>query len=856
MASFFRDDSNYYDDCLPNNATDTSIDEESYYNRIVPLIFAVNAISTETDVALFDNLVKALEVSSLVGGESSTNAGHRNSMGMAASLVSSTATNMAAARRTISLFRSEDDEDDDSDMDDYCADGMVVGINPNANTGRNFLVSGLRRQVNNNSLNSSNHGANSTTSSSRQSTVPNSAEMTTSSSSTLFDNNVASYARVINSENSKSGFFPSARIVSVSSRYGFPPSKNPSGSNNLATALSSAVQSLQGSQQQYYQNVRKRPQPNHQNQQQMSYNNVMDEKRAVIQSVFSEYKSSMAGILPSGWIEKHVHALPSVIIVVCTVSSTKRMTDQKKQDSFLYETIEHLQYSLVPKRRCRIQIVALLHPDVTSAQADTWTTTVMNEILANAPNVDDLNTSQASASASANNNIEVSNGQVSIISLRVGDDIEHTTATTPSMKILHKAVRDASLLYYLRQARRCRSKLSKLLMLTPNDDSVSQARRRGIRNPGTVTSGPIKPPPPVLSPIIIRTCIKAAIFYEFQLSKYEKVTLFYNEAYRYAMRYYEWLIRTDNGTYVANGMNNRGMGDDDNASNCSSEYNYSVHGASSSENGDMSEGIEIEINTAELSSSTAKSFSTGVTQTTRIPSKLPSWSRYIPLPSDDTMSFQTRIIAERLFAKLSNLALSSQTDHGYHALTNLWRHHTRTFGVSSEKFEYPKSSFRSKPTAGEENGIPQADTDNHVEDEVDDTIVTSDSEVLLHHTGWYDWLCISRERLLMCLMLQQYPIDDVKTVIDAKVVMECSIWRAYVSATEAMLKLGREMEQMKLLFGPVDAAETNLQPTINGNAADLTRHRYVGSTTSETLEIHYQKELNRRHQGALSALYL
>jgi len=55
------------------------------------------------------------------------------------------------------------------------------------------------------------------------------------------------------------------------------------------------------------------------------------------------------GIFSAGWLEKHVLALPSVIVVVCTVLADP--DEQEEYDLHLFKTIEHIAYSLASKRK-------------------------------------------------------------------------------------------------------------------------------------------------------------------------------------------------------------------------------------------------------------------------------------------------------------------------------------------------------------------------------------------------------------------------------------------------------------------------------------------------------------------------
>ena len=123
--------------------------------------------------------------------------------------------------------------------------------------------------------------------------------------------NSASYARALSSE----AFFQRSRILPVSSKHGFPPSKDPDGTKNRALVLSQARSSMaQGAT----------------GANALRLKNIIENQRPI------------DGILPAGWLEKHVHALPSVLLVVTSLSSN----NQAPQNQHLIDTLEHLKYNL------------------------------------------------------------------------------------------------------------------------------------------------------------------------------------------------------------------------------------------------------------------------------------------------------------------------------------------------------------------------------------------------------------------------------------------------------------------------------------------------------------------------------
>jgi len=399
------------------------------------------------------------------------------------------------------------------------------------------------------------------------------------------NNNNTSYARALKQGQ---GFFQRARIVSVSQKYGFPPSKDPEGTHNLACELHEVMKRRASA----------------------------AEREQAVSALFQQYP--VAGIVPSGWLEKHVHALPSAIMVVCTVTASQK--EQAAQDKHLFETIEHLQYSLVPKRQCSIQIVGLMKDEVTEAQGEEWSQAILHDLLlednANTPFTVTLLRASTDLLCSGNSDLPTS---------------------SEALRRLHRTARDASLLYYLRQARRTKDKLVQL-----TDDNK---RRRGGGGGG--------PPPVQLSPLMVRYCFKIAIFYEFQM-KHEKSLRFLAEAYRYISKYYEWLLSRKGKTDVGGAASEASGGVDDRLT-LSPQVN------------DISDSVEVELN----------GDGDGA-----------MWSKVVPEPPADIL-YQCRAVADWLNLKLLSSGFASHTEGGLLAASNQWRLHCQVFATRrySEKLK-------------------------------------------------------------------------------------------------------------------------------------------------------------------------
>jgi hypothetical protein len=494
-----------------------------------PLVFAINAVAEDVDSNELER-----------GKQQQRTPFDRFLDAIAASLNDERDAEPEARRpgtRTMSLFRGEDDEtsdEEDAILLEHCSSG---GNLPR----RRAAGFGFGRRVN--------------------------------TSESANEEAAMSYAKVLRNGQS---FFQRARIVTISAKYGFPPSKDPEGTHNLVFELQNLT------------------------------NRRMPDKDRAFQSLFQQYP--LSGIIPAGWLEKHVHALPSAIMVVCSVCASQKI--QAEQDRHLFHTIEHLQYSLVPKRQCSIQVIGLMKDDVTDEQGHEWSQVITHDLVLE----DNANT------------------PFTVAVLRASRDLERTETDQPSsepLRRLKRTVRDASLLYYLRQARRTKEKLSKL---------VGNKRQTG-------------PPPVQLSPLIVRYYFKIAIFYEFQM-KYEKSLGFMTEGYRSIVKYYQWLLSRANST---------GTKTEPLQTSQIEDSDYTVTSEPVFETPDSVE-IELTSSSGEGSSGTM-------------------WYRHISAPPFDILH-QCRTVADWLNLKILTAGFASHTENGLTAAANQWRIHSRLFATS------------------------------------------------------------------------------------------------------------------------------------------------------------------------------
>lgn len=827
----------------------SSSSENIINHSFVPLVYAVNSIGSQDDFSLFDMFLNAITSTSL----------YNDSNNLPGPLLTGSSNNeKRSTARSISLFRPDDDDDDDDDssIDDCFVDGGLKSSSKQA--------AGVRGSLSFTPLMAARRSG--------------AAQSGTTNNSDAMQVDVFSYTKSLDISNSSgyTNFFHHAKIQSVSARYGLPPSKDPTGYDNIAHNLPNALQKVQKNKQRLT------------TASSLSY----EEKEDLISSILNQYKSSFLGILQSGWFDKHVHALPSIILVICTVTSDR--IEQTKQDTLLYETIEHLQYSLVPKRKCPIQIVALVKDDVTNQQADIWNKSVMNEIYINTTN-QALDESQNQNHAERTNVTNSTSStdyipQVTILLLRpsldliINKDLTNNKSTSAALKKLHNATRDLSLDYYSRQGRRTREKLAKLLAAIVFNQKISNsssgstaeagmtnnsihginpasANRRRQNVPRTIPSSSEAQPPIECSPILIRYCIKIALFYEFQLMKHEKCILFLSEAYRYVTKYYLYLLQLDSNISDCHSDDDNMSVDstDKTYSNVSSSRSPSAHGTSStSDVTDGSEGIEVDIHTLADTSSPTKSRSLLRRNPGHTSSKQRkfTWLHLLPKQSDD-MIYQCRTIADWLNFKLILFGLESTNENGLIAVYHQFRQHTRVFGSRAFTMKYRATSLNAKPTNSASFTV-----NNCIDD-------------------WYEWLLITRQRTTLSQLIERYPPNLVPLSTSPKsdsitfnmdeVLATCSPWRSCVSAAEAMLRLGHEIENIKkqricsdaqhhdinngadqgntLEQGPTRGELENHPAPSKISKASATRQRYIGSKGADTIEYEFQEEFEISHKG-------
>jgi len=495
------------------------------------------------------------------------------------------------------------------------------------------------------------------------------------------------------------GFFQRARIEAVSTRHGFPPSKDPDGTENLAYRL---------------------PQQHERSSPAKLTNFLAEERRRRGNSA-----NPTGGIVTAGWLEKHVHALPSAILVVCTVSSNQKA--QAEQDRRLLETIAHFRIGLVPKRRCRIHVVGIMQDDVSLHQGETWNRSISSDILEQ----------DQQQQQHGDHYAEQDSGDLffRVAMLRAAEDLHPDIGTgRPSslaFRRLHQTVREASMVYYLSQARRTKEKLGKLL------DMEMTITNQNLQQRSTTTDGSPRQPPPPLLPLVIRYCFKIAMFYEFQW-KFEKSLRFMAEAYRYVSTYYEYLL-----SRPGSGCDDDNDGKGSSASGRMSPHHHGGRKGSAASVSDTGESFEVSLNDGSSFESDDE--------------YIKLWEAIFPGQPPGDMLHQCRAVAEWLNLKLLQAGFASHTEGGLLAAANQWRQHCRLFCTRQHSDAIAAS--------------------NAGGDWFEWTYITRQRLVMSQ------------------LVERHPPkaLGDLGNDYD-EVLLRCSPWRTYESAVEAMLRLAREVD--------------------------------------------------------------
>jgi hypothetical protein len=407
-------------------------------------------------------------------------------------------------------------------------------------------------------------------------------------------------------------FFQRARIISISSRHGFPPSKDPTGQRNRIQA--------------YFDNGTR-----------TSGNGSLVTSKLLA----ATQKHPIDGILPSGWLEKHAAALPSVILVIVQIGQHQVQSDQ---DQLLLDTLENLQHSLAPKRQVLIQVVGLVQEDISQIYSEQWAQTMERKLASSAADLQNHPKPIIGVGGTGGTD----DPPKPIVLLPVSD-LQPDASYSVVMQQLHERVRNASFEYYWN---RCKDVKQKLCRLGP-------ARRT-----------------PLLLPLSIRYCFKVSMFYEFQW-KQEKSLKYMLEAYRLLETYYGYILQQRE---VAQDNDDANAGNDISDSKYVDDNRTESKYSHTTAISDRSDGVELSITT----SNTTSGRSGGIDD----PNTLP----FQTTPPAEDMVYQCRAVADWLNFKILQHGLVSNTEGGLIAASMQMQRHAHAFCS-------PRRSFIFSPSA-------------------------------------------------------------------------------------------------------------------------------------------------------------
>ena len=538
-------------------------------------------------------------------------------------------------------------------------------------------------------------------------------------------------------------FFQRSRIVSCSARHGFPPSKDATGKSNRVIALTG----LKAGQQPL-----RYPTPH-------QYRQMQKKAKARLKSA-----KPIDGILPKGWLEKHAAALPSVIIVVTQIH-VPNQDIQQRQDELLSQALENLEYSLAPKRRVDIKVVALIQEGVSPISADQWSQEQWSRgTLGRLPSILQRDNYQKVSSSSDPASIIT---LLEIRELRVDRDTALPAAiskpSTSPLPALYRGVRRSSLRYYKDRSREVKEKLLRL-------------RTASSRSP-------------VLLPLLIRYCFKAAIFYEFRW-KQEKSLKYMVEAYRLVETYYNYLLfwkdLRETGAFAD-------YSDESDSSQGELEAPI-LSTPSSDEVFDAAEGVEMSLPGSMSSDTSPISLNDLLTETPPI------------VPAD--MIHQCRKVADWLNFKILQMCLTSQNRSGIIAASTQWQRHSKTFCC-------PRRSFLNTASA-----------------------------------PWLDWSYVAQQRVVVSQLLERYPprsIGELGSQTNTgdsfdEDLIRCCPWRTYEAAAEAILKVGHRIRAVVEKGGL-----SSLRPPAHSLQPSIDRVRYVGDIGHDGFRPSFEEESQKSH---------
>lgn len=700
---------------------------------------------------------------------------------------------------------------------------------------------------------------------------------------------------------SKNDFFSNAYIIPVSNRHAFPPSKDPTGNQNQnvqlsnklyksistpllkrqSTATSSSDYSINngiGSDASGNRNVRGN------NSNNSSSNNVhlSPSQRKAIYDVLSN--NPIQGILPSGWIEKHVYALPSTLLFVTELDITSKQAshdkggnlsststnnsnnnnstlyDQALLEQHLLETVENITSTMAKKRDAPIHVVVLVKVDkkedinmMNSSNNNHVTLMESSEkyILAqervnSIKSVLRLNTK--SITMLHYHVVAKEDSQEQMNDKSKSDKTDNKINMTMEFNKkqfakLQQNIYENSNLYYLTQARRFKRKYATL-----HHDKIYD-----------------------LLPLAIRYCVKIAIFYEFQCCslvhttnntttdsktskdtgstfkeeedekiKRDKSIKYWKEAYKNVVEYYNFLIGEEiEGITTSDSDEKRRSNFDQKVEKMQNKF-----GEMEKKDGDQTQssppppvsassplpgGVEVALN----SPSSGQGAVTIGAKTPKKDDNEVKMKKTLPKHSDD-MIHQCRAVADWLNIKILILTMSKTNGD----IKNIFDNKINMEEIIALGNQVKKHSqvFLSKPST---LSFGYFNSDTKQGDYNKDPI-------------WYFWRFIVHQRQVLSEFMEHHvniPMNILAKILKNESQSQFSAAKHYAATGESLIQLGQsvmnevtERKKQSNIAKVVKRANTDINTPDN-------RQRYVGSLNNAELSELFDEELSTNHEG-------
>ena len=686
-----------------------------------------------------------------------------------------------------------------------------------------------------------------------------------------------------NNKSKPSDFFNHANIVPVSHRHALPPSKDPHGNHNAVAKLNSALYAARrqkfvpSHQHQTYSHVvsantnanstsgpnsnsatgdgngTNANAPNATNSNSFSSKSNNNNKPTYISPIASILsKTPIQGILPSGWIEKHTHALPSTLLVVTTLDLTNTPYQQALLEKQLSASIENITSSCAGKRACPVHLVCLVqYGNKYKGIGTPKELAIENERMGSIKSVCRLGNGSVTALHYFEEDVYAN----------AAPGTKHTIFVQADLQKLQKAVEGESMLYYLTQVRRCK-------------------RKHSLLHHGKFED---------LLPFAARYCMKIAVFYEFQgvadTDRVKKSSKYWAEAYKNVQDYYLHLQGESETNRVHDvhvhgnvlpayaGKNLMDMETESQLTGATSIS--SAGGGGGREDGDGDAGGTAAISEGDNMTSTRSQEIEGGEDGLALSPPPPPSPGVPPSSSDDGVEVALVYSPKSGNGKLTvdpPKLLSEGSKEFHEHISNDWNVMTHSedmlqqcravadlLNIKLLLTDYAMAlRSLSNFTSGKES--PEDVTFAHIAKQIrthsqiflsTPSSLSASPSISVGDPSWLFLAYVARQRLVISEFLQRYPIrvpSNHLTTLDKETPVYCNAFHHYISCGEAFLRLGASVKRARSDW------QTGKDSQVDTDGNDG-RQRYVGCLGSQDLVVAWNEESSRDHQGKKTVQY-